>query len=420
MKAHRETKTQHPDSGKLKICILIPLRHAPNLPIYPGEEILGYLTEFGHEIACIVSIEEERWLDLSLPQDVKVYTVSSHSYFRGDSILSRTLNRIPHLFKKMRFILRVVRREKYDLILVRQDVFNGLLAAYIKRRHKIPFVFNCANPLEQLWEISRAEGRKPKFIWYLYARFHELAGSYLLRKTNLVLVISKWLKERLIEQGVPESRVLTFPAGVDIEAFSAGSGGKIREEYSLASSKVILYIGVLSRARHLGLLIRAFSRAKAEIANAKLLIVGTGNAEVYLKNLAAELGVEGDVIFTGQVPRAEVPGFIAGADIGISPIEPLPCYKLSSPIKILEYMAMTKPVIANEEIPEHRDVLEQSGAGILAPFTPEAFADAMVELLGNPDQAVEMGRRGREWVLKNRSYEVLARQIEERCLELFI
>jgi glycosyltransferase involved in cell wall biosynthesis len=79
---------------------------------------------------------------------------------------------------------------------------------------------------------------------------------------------------------------------------------------------------------------------------------------------------------------------------------------------MFEYMAGSKPVVANEEIPEHKEVLSESGGGILTPFIPEAFADAIIELLESPEKANEMGRRGREWVSNNRSYEVLAQQVE--------
>lgn len=66
---------------------------------------------------------------------------------------------------------------------------------------------------------------------------------------------------------------------------------------------------------------------------------------------------------------------------------------------MFEYMAMAKPVVANEEIPEHKEVFEESGGGISVPFGA-------------------MGRKGREWVVRNRTYEILARQVEERYLEL--
>ena len=118
------------------------------------------------------------------------------------------------------------------------------------------------------------------------------------------------------------------------------------------------------------------------------------------------------------MPQAAVPNFIAASDIGVSPVPPFSFYKLSSPIKMFEYMAMGKPVVANQEIPEHKEILEESGGGVLVSFTSEAFADAIIELLDSPEKAKEMGRWGREWVVKNRSYEILARQVEARYLAL--
>jgi glycosyltransferase involved in cell wall biosynthesis len=63
-------------------------------------------------------------------------------------------------------------------------------------------------------------------------------------------------------------------------------------------------------------------------------------------------------------------------------------------------------------------VIEQSTGGILVSYTPEAFADAMIGLLNNPEKAAEMGQRGRQWVVENRSYEVLARQVERGYMAL--
>ena len=73
---------------------------------------------------------------------------------------------------------------------------------------------------------------------------------------------------------------------------------------------------------------------------------------------------------------------------------------------------MGKPVVANQEIPDHKMVLEQSGGGILVSFTAEAFANAIIELIDDPERAAERGRRGREWISNNRTYEILARELE--------
>ena len=81
-------------------------------------------------------------------------------------------------------------------------------------------------------------------------------------------------------------------------------------------------------------------------------------------------------------------------------------------------MAMSRPVVANEEIPEHHDILSASQAGILVPYTPEAFTQAILTLFNDPQKAAEMGRKGKEWVNNNRSYEVMAREVEAGFLNL--
>ena len=83
-------------------------------------------------------------------------------------------------------------------------------------------------------------------------------------------------------------------------------------------------------------------------------------------------------------------------------------------------MAAGKPVIANEEIPEHKNVVEQSGGGTLVTYDLRAFADAIIELLNDAERAVEMGKNGQDWTARNRAYQVLAGQVADALRELKI
>ena len=350
--------------------------------------------------------------------DVLVYLTPQREYSNGFSILVRIPNRIVETVKRSRSILGIFKKGKYNLIFVRNSVFDGLLAIYIKRKYKIPLVFELSSPLEQEWESFKIEPKKPKLLYYLMANLTTLIRVYIMKKADLILPTTRWFEEGLISRGIVASKLMPYPNGVDIESFSSKDGEDICKKYLLSNSKVIIYIGIMDKVRYLDVLIKAFSKVKGEIGKVMLLMVGEGNDRENLQRLVEELGLSDDVIFTGQVPQSDVPNFIAAADIGVSPVPPLSFYKVSSPIKMLEYMAIGKPVVANEEIFEHKEVLEESGGGILVPFTPEAFAEAMIELLGNPEKAVEMGRRGGEWVTKNRSFEVLARRLEKRYFEI--
>jgi glycosyltransferase involved in cell wall biosynthesis len=227
------------------------------------------------------------------------------------------------------------------------------------------------------------------------------------------------MEAELIKGGIPKSKMIPLPMGVNPELFSPyKDGSKIREIYCLHSVKIILYIGAMDKLRGLDLIIRAFSKVRTQKDNAKLLMVGEGDDRPNLEELVSKLEIQNDVIFTGQVPYFDVPDYIAAADVCLSPVPPLSIYKVSSPTKMFEYMAMGKPVVANEEIPEQREVIQKSGGGVLVRFDPESFANGILELLNNPARANGIGRKGNEWVVKNRSYENMAREVEKRYFEL--
>ena len=80
-------------------------------------------------------------------------------------------------------------------------------------------------------------------------------------------------------------------------------------------------------------------------------------------------------------------------------------------------MAIGKAVVANDH-PEQRLIIEESGAGICVPYQEKAFADAIVELLHHPARAEEMGKRGRSYVFKHRSYGKIADIVENQYLRI--
>jgi glycosyltransferase involved in cell wall biosynthesis len=403
--------------------MLLPFpRYGENMRVPPQIGICSYLTSFGHEVIWVIWSDDDCQVQQFFYNDVQVYITPQIQYFSGSSIFTKILNKILNTLRRMRFILKIFKEGKYNLIFVRDDVFDGLIAAYIKKRHKVPFVFELSNPLEMEWELCKIHNRKPRFLYYSIAKLNKFIATHLLRKADLILPISKWLKGDLVGKGIPESKIVPVPEAVELEAFRERDRVDIREKYQLGNSRVIVYIGVMGKARYPEFLIRAFTKVRRERKDVKLLMVGKGykGDVVNLQRFADNFGMKDDVIFTGWVPHSEIPNFIAAANVGVSSVPPFSFYKMSSPIKMFEYMAMGKPVVANEEIPEHKEVLEESGGGILVPFIAEAFADAIVELLDNPQRAADMGRRGREWVVKNRTYQILARQVERRYQELLM
>ena len=398
---------------KINICMLLGLRYGEKMRIAPQIGIASYITKFGHDVTWILSSEEIKEIQETTFNDVRVFVVPG-SYSEG---FTKVIIKALYAFRRMRFVFKNFRKERYNMIFVRDGIFDGLLALYIKKRYKIPFVFEIPNPIEQNWETHKFYS-KHKCFWYFVSKIEAHVTMHILRKADLVLPTTKWMLEDFAKKGIEKSKMMPYPNGIDTNRFSNRNGEEIRGRYGLEDSKVVIYIGTLDKLRQLNVLINAFSKVREKKENVKLLMVGDGTDKSNLEKLASELGIKDDVIFTGQVYFNEVPNFIAAVDIGVATMSPLDFNKLSSPIKMFEYMASGKPVVANGEIPEQKEVIEESGGGILVKFKEESFARGILELLDDSERAKEVGKKGHEWVVKNRSYEILAHRLEERYFEL--
>ena len=402
---------------KLNICMLLYKCYDPDMPARPAvREIYGNcFPNMGHKVTWIMPAQTSQKEIQGVPfGDVRIFTIPYHT---SSFLPKKVFAQLVFLWKEVKLASRVIRREGCNIIQVRNGVFEGLLSIYLKRKYEIPFIFQYSFPLteESLTKYDPSLGK----FFYLMGKFQRLVLPFIMHKADLIFPISERMMEDLVNNGIPKAKMMPLPLGVNTELFSpAVAGDRIRTRYDLSNSKVIVYLGTMDKLRQSDILMHSMARLKPDRQDVKLLMVGDGNDRANLEKLAHNLGLGDDIIFTGQVPYFEVPQFIAAADIGLSPVPPLDIFKVSSPCKLFEYMAMARPVMANEEIPEHKEVLEQSRGGVLVPFTPEAFAGAIIELLDNPKKAAETGRRGREWVVKNRSYEILAREVEKRYFEL--
>ena len=142
---------------------------------------------------------------------------------------------------------------------------------------------------------------------------------------------------------VNEEKICVIPNGIDPEAFD-----KIKEydtsilsKYDLERDNYVLFIGRLSSLKGVQCLIEAFRAVKKEYANLKLVIVGTGDFEVYLRNLA--YGIE-DVVFTGYVDSLAVKKLLYENCLAVA----VPSLYEGLPMVVHEAMACRKAVIASD------------------------------------------------------------------------
>jgi len=192
--------------------------------------------------------------------------------------------------------------------------------------------------------------------------------------------------------GVRSQRIVTIPAGVDADRFHPGvSGRPVREELGLHGPVVGLVANVRSSKGH-----RYFLEAAREVvrtmAGVRFLVVGDGVGLEEVRRGVGELGLETHVLLTGF--RRDVPAVIAALDVLV-----LPSIRSEAISQVvLQALAIGTPVVVTA-IGGSPEVVHHGRTGlVVAPGDAAALADAILQLLGDPERARVMAAAGREFV----------------------
>ncbi len=227
------------------------------------------------------------------------------------------------------------------------------------------------------WELKifNQSGRQPVLIGFLMWALERFIPGL----SDSVSVSSRRLKTEALKYGVKEENIVMAPVGADTESFHPRvSPVRVRERYNI-ESPVAAYIGQLHGGQYAEQFIKAAKIVLNRIGDVTFMVVGGGYRLEELKNLARELEMEKNIIFTGAVAHREVPLYIASADITVACFADNDITRSKSPLKIAEYLACGKPVVASD-VGEVRDML--GGAGMVTdPDNPEDLAGGIVKLL---------------------------------------
>jgi glycosyltransferase involved in cell wall biosynthesis len=166
------------------------------------------------------------------------------------------------------------------------------------------------------------------------------------------MVITSAMAEVL---GVPEEKLwATWSSGVVPELFAACED--LRQFPQAAEPIVLIYIGCMHVERNLLTMSEAVVAANAEQGRFKLILVGEGNDEERLRDYAEKH--PDSVQFHGSVPSTEIPAWLAKAHVGLLPFPDEEKFRVSSPLKLFEYLAAGLPVMATH-IRCHTDVMRE-------------------------------------------------------------
>jgi len=289
--------------------------------------------------------------------------------------------------------------------------YNGLFCAgtsLASMRKKKPYILTFdADPILELEVVG-----KP--LRGFHAAVAKKVAKFTYDRADRIICVSEPAKQQLVEVWrVDPEKISILPNGVDIHFFGANHDPSIpRSQFGLNDSPIVSFVGSFQLWHGLEMLVESFAYVLSEIPQAKLLLIGDGPARQIVENKISELGISQSVIIIGVVPHAEIPLLLSAVDVAIIPYPRLPQELWFSPLKLYEYMAAGKAIVASN-YGQIADVIQDSENGLLIkPGDVNGFAGAIIRLLKDPSEREGLGQNARRRAIEKHSWEQYLIKIE--------
>jgi glycosyltransferase involved in cell wall biosynthesis len=263
----------------------------------------------------------------------------------------------------------------------------GLLGIVLGKLFGCKHLYYMHSDLSQV--VTSSDFTRNRFL----LRCVEAVQTFMLRKANAVITFYPEIEEAAKRTAPGQQVYMILPPAVDEELPPANEDevARLREALQLGDGPILLYTGTLEQYQGIDILLRSIATVRAEFPEARYVIVGGRSEQVEaLQRLASELGVVESVRFVGQRPLEEMPGYMALADVLLSPRSK----GTHTPLKLYTYLRSGKPMLATN-ILAHTQILTPEVAWLVDP-TPEGLAQGTLELLRHPERAQALGKHAQQ------------------------
>lgn len=372
------------------------------------------LPKLGMEVDWILQSDEELDVPVLKEDDgSKVYIGASCN---AASLASKIKNRWL-AFKTDLKIFSFAKEKNYDFIQVKDKFITAIIGLIAARIYGVKFVYWISFPLAETY-IHMYQNKVTRFPLICYLRgvlSKFLVYKIIIPMSQHVFVQSDQMKIDVMAEGISGDKLTPVLMGVDMEEIPYSQEGQRASE-----GKVVLYLGTLNRDRHIEFLINVMANVLKNTPDAVLYLVGKGvhpGDEKIILDEIKKYSLEKSVIMTGFLPMEEAWQYVKKADVCVSPFYPTPILNSTSPTKLIEYMAMSKPVVVNSH-PEQKLVIDESKGGLCVEYEAQDFANAIIYILNNMEEGEAMGKRGRDYVREKRSYKLIAKNVMNKYHDL--
>lgn len=286
-----------------------------------------------------------------------------------------------------------------DLIyLASTPPIQGVLGGLLKKIKKVPFVYN----LQDIFPDSLAGtglAKKDGLLW----KIGRVIENFTYRNADKIIVISEDFKRNIMAKGVPEEKIVVVYNWVDEEAVKHVSReeNKLFDAYGLDRSKFyITYSGNIGLTQNMDMLLEVAKELETEEPDIQFVLIGEGAYKKRVQEIIAEKNI-GNVALLPFQPYEDISHVFSLGDAGLVISKP-GVGENSVPSKTWSILSASRPVLANFDENELKTIVAENECGIFTKAgDKEAFKQAILDLYHDRARCEQLGRNGREFILKN-------------------
>ena len=361
--------------------ILVPVFHFP--PISGGgvvviTEIINKFAELGNEVTVITPDVEWKGEIYNPDINEKIKIIRTETPSRTN--IKVAARRCQSNVKDM--TVNIGKKEKFDFIFTIFHPFHLVPKAAVEAAKELG--------IPSIIKIDDAIYEKASGVKSIQRRIEKMINGKTLRSATHVFVANEETKEIVIkEYNVLQEKISILPNGVDLTLFYSSEK---------RDPNKVVFTGAMYYHRGLDILLDAVPKIIKEIPTVKFILIGSGGEEEKLKEIVSNRKLNENVKFTGWIDRNNIPQNIADSSLGIGPLRLTDVTSGALPIKVLEYMASSLPIIAQKgTLPDDVLVNEKNGYFVDG---AEDLAKKIISLLREPEKIKIMGNESNNMAKK--------------------
>lgn len=285
-----------------------------------------------------------------------------------------------------------------DLVyLVSTPPIQGVLGGVLKKMKKIPFVYNLQDIFPDSL-VGTGLAKRGGLLW----KIGRVIENFTYRNADKIIVISEDFKRNIMAKGVPEEKIVVVYNWVDEEAVKhvPREENVLFERYGLDRSKFyITYCGNIGLTQNMDMLLEVAKELEGE-RDIHFVLIGEGAYKVKVQEIIEEKQVKNVTLLPFQ-PYEDISHVFSLGDVGLVISKP-GVGENSVPSKTWSILSASRPVLANFDENELKEIVDRHNCGLFTKAGDRvAFKQAILDLYNDRAHSEQLGRNGREFILKN-------------------